>query len=662
MLMIDLARVCRRARTEDGGVILLFVMVLSGVLLLSALALDIGNWYEHRRHLQLQTDAAALAGGQFFRECAEPGVSGATVLTDMQGVAAQYGGDTSRVADPFNHQVGGAGTAGNVLPLGFQSSTYPPANTPLVDTDPCSSGIFDVRATEDSITHIFKISPLATVHAHARVEMKAINQLKGLLPLAVPDVRPSYVFVTFVDESKNPPVPIAGCAAGCTEQLVKGATVNNEQTWIPASGTELSVPIVADIGVRVRLVGANDPTLACGQLYTECYDAASANGLVHIRGWATKTAPLAKDVWLLAGSCAPDAYFSLADCSAGVQANVDLGVAKNGNTKVFAQVDGANTKYQLTTSAANGTTGTITWTLLSGVPITGDGPHTITLGYNTGSGADKTFGVVQRAYVGYPGGSGPIDALQVYEAGVSSSGSNSFKVGETHTLGAAIKTIGNLLLSQPNDPAIYLRLFNDSGSASQNQSLDCDKNLKTLADELAQGCEPFFIKNPSLQCPGGNANNLWDIWYVDGNPLPCVLIQTGASVGQINMGLTDRIFGNIKKPSCSDGPINWIKGQGFDEDAHPDDKRALPLIVTPLGTFTGRGGDQVPVIDFGYFYVTGYKDDPCQGTANADAVPNNRGAYVRGHFIKFFPLERVVPSDDKCDLTSITPCVAVLTR
>jgi hypothetical protein len=68
------------------------------------------------------------------------------------------------------------------------------------------------------------------------------------------------------------------------------------------------------------------------------------------------------------------------------------------------------------------------------------------------------------------------------------------------------------------------------------------------------------------------------------------------------------------------------------------------------------------VIDFGYFYVTGYKDDPCQGTANADAVPNNRGAYVRGHFIKFFPLERVVPSDDKCDLTSITPCVAVLTR
>jgi hypothetical protein len=85
--------------------------------------------------------------------------------------------------------------------------------------------------------------------------------------------------------------------------------------------------------------------------------------------------------------------------------------------------------------------------------------------------------------------------------------------------------------------------------------------------------------------------------------------------------------------------------------------------VTPLGTFSGTGSDQVPVIDFGYFYVTGYKGDPCEGVdSNQDPVPNNRGSYVRGHFVKFFPLDGVVASDDKCDLTSITPCVAVLTR
>jgi hypothetical protein len=71
----------------------------------------------------------------------------------------------------------------------------------------------------------------------------------------------------------------------------------------------------------------------------------------------------------------------------------------------------------------------------------------------------------------------------------------------------------------------------------------------------------------------------------------------------------------------------------------------------------------VPLIDFGYFYVTGYKNDPCEGTANQDPVPNNRGAYIRGHFIKYFPIDaQHHPSDDNCDFSTITPCVGVLTR
>ena len=72
-------------------------------------------------------------------------------------------------------------------------------------------------------------------------------------------------------------------------------------------------------------MGGTDPTAACGQLYTECYDLASGNGVVHIRGWSSATAPSAENAWLLPGSCAPDAYFAAADCSAGVQAEVDLG-------------------------------------------------------------------------------------------------------------------------------------------------------------------------------------------------------------------------------------------------------------------------------------------------------------------------------------------------
>ena len=119
-------------------------------------------------------------------------------------------------------------------------------------------------------------------------------------------------------------------------------------------------------------MGGTDPNASCGQLYTECYDLASANGVVHIRGWSSATAPSVQNAWLLAGTCAPDAYFAAADCSAGVQAEVDLGATHpltgpGVTTQVWATVDGAG-KYLLT---PGGSSGLVTWTLGSGVPLTG---------------------------------------------------------------------------------------------------------------------------------------------------------------------------------------------------------------------------------------------------------------------------------------------------
>ena len=659
--MIHLAGLLRRARKEDGGVILLFGIMLPGLLLLAALALEIGNWYEHRRHLQLQTDAGALAAGQLFRGCANDSTA---QLTPMTRLAAQYGGDKVTYGalggGPLvNQQVGSNGpAAGNLPAFSYQGTAYPPDYTPVADTNPCTSGVFDVRATEDSIPHIFGISPLATVHAHSRVEMKAINQLKGLLPLGVPDVRPNYVFATFHNETTNTDI--------ATIELMKGSIVNNEQTWIPKNGPiPITIP-TGKVGVRIKLIGGQDPNSTCTTKYTECYDLSDTNlGVVHIRGWdSTATGPRVLDAWLLSGTCLPDAYFTKNDCSAGITADVNLGAANtvDANTHVWATVDGGG-HYELTPATTG--TGVIRWTLSNGIPISGPGAHDIGLVWKQGSGNNGATiaTVAQRAYVA-SADSGPLDLVQVYEQGVNTAGANSFKGGETHTLGVTIKTIGNLLLSQPTDDPIYLRVFNDSGSASQNHSLNCDKDVSTFRDEIQFGCSPYFIKNPSLACPGGNANNLWDIWYVNGNPLPCVVIKTGATVGQLRQGLNLRIYGTQNPGSgmCATHPVNWVRNVGFDEVANPADPRVLPLIVTPLGSFTGTGGDQVPVIDFGYFYVTGYSTDPCEGTANQDPVPNNRGSYVRGHFIKFFPIEDVVASDDKCDLTSITPCVAVLTR
>ena len=67
---------------------------------------------------------------------------------------------------------------------------------------------FDVKATEAGIHNVFNFGLSTTVNAHSRVELKAVNELNGLLPLGVPDVRPGYVFAKFVAETGTSRAPI----------------------------------------------------------------------------------------------------------------------------------------------------------------------------------------------------------------------------------------------------------------------------------------------------------------------------------------------------------------------------------------------------------------------------------------------------------------------
>jgi hypothetical protein len=246
---------------------------------------------------------------------------------------------------------------------------------------------------------------------------------------------------------------------------------------------------------------------------------------------------------------------------------------------------------------------------------------------------------IQRAFRGSPDQSGPIQQIDVYESGVSTSGSNSFQQGSTHDLGVTILTTGTLRTqADASDPVIYLRVV-----GSQNQSVDCDPELANLRDELAQGCGPTYTLNTDLTCPA--YNELWDL----PQPWDCAKTQTGGAVGQISQGMQDRILGGSS--SCT-AAINW-------PNFGPDDKRIVPLIVTPFGTFTGSGNAIVPVIDFGAFYVVGWDGDPCPG---AVSVPKG---YIAGHFIKYIPRNPKGSGDAACfltDPTKLTPCAAVLTR
>ncbi|MET0626048.1 MAG: RsmE family RNA methyltransferase [Pyrinomonadaceae bacterium] len=186
---------------EDGGVLVFGAMLLPVVLLFLALSVDIGNWWVHKRHLQLQVDAAALAGGALFGDCfTDP--AGANVA--IQNEATRFGGAGG---SSYNEQVGGA-NKGSITLL-YQSANYAAGSAPSDDTEtqpPCEtpSLMFDVKATETNLPLLFDFPGLdfvPSISAHARVQLKTVIQQDGMLPVAVPDLRFNYAFATFVNEA-----------------------------------------------------------------------------------------------------------------------------------------------------------------------------------------------------------------------------------------------------------------------------------------------------------------------------------------------------------------------------------------------------------------------------------------------------------------------------
>lgn len=633
------------AAREHGGIVVFVALLVPVVVLFLSLTVDIGNWWVHKRHLQLQVDAAALAGGALFGKC----FTDATAANaDIRAEATRFGGAGG---SSYNSQVGG--TNKGAVTLVYQSKSYVAGSVPPDDTEtaePCDtpSLMFDVKGSEAGLPLIFQIPGLSSVtaiNAHARVQLKAVEVQEGLLPVAVPDLRFNYVFATFVDEA-------TGVALG-TVELQKTGTSGNDQLWTTPAG--IPVPIASgSVGVRLRLVGGTNPAAACGQLYTECYDLDSPKGVVHVRGWAPSVAPAARNAWLLAGSCLPDAYFTAGACSGGLQAEVDLGVlhpltGPGVTAEVWATVDGGG-KYPL---APAGSAGLVTWTTTTGLPFSGAGPHAVGLNWSwqqtsgtwngftcTTTGGNKckangTFGTVQRAFVA-GGRSGPVRRVQVFESGVTSSGSNSFPIGSTPTLGISLAVTGSLKVqSQASDPVVELRVV-----GSQNQSIDCDPSVPNLAGEIEQGCAPAYKINPGLACPSYTA--LWSL----PQPWECVKTQTGGAVGQVENGLKARILGGSN--SCT-APINW---PGYELG----DPRLVPLIITPFGSFGGSGNDIIPVIDFGAFYIVGWNGDPCPG---AYSVPKG---YIAGHFVKYAAPNPRGAGTTVCNPDALTPCVAVMTR
>ena len=655
-----LARAARNAKGEAGAVLVMVAVSLPVLIGMSGLVLDVGNWFAHKRHLQTQADAGALAGaGEFKFPCAD-----GPILEEV----SKYSSVATAVGDPsYNPQIGD--TPDSELHQEINSPTWYDQSAPVDDTvrtgGPCDAKMIDVKLTETNLPWWLKMfgDVVPYINTQARVEIMQQTIASGALPVGVPEVGPRHAKAIFVNEATG--------AVLASTPLTRTGTSGGLAMW-SNTAAPVSVPInTAKIGVRILLSGSTAGA-QCGDNLVNCYGAgtnaaivAGSPGLSHIRGYAgtpagTAAAPLPRDVQLFGSGC-EDGYFTATatyPCTVNVSATVDFGGAPIDTIRLYAKKTGTNnnTAIALTAPAASGGA----WTSPSGISIVGaSGASTVDLLWRTGCDPDRTKNctttlnalpggaAVQRVFAGSESltVSGPIKLLRVSENGVA--GANSFEQDSSHDLVVTLGLKPSLEnATSINDPIVSLKV---AGGGSQNQALDCDPDLSNLRDELNNGCgPPYAVNDGSAACPGG-AQVLW------GSPAPwqCVVISTGATVGQVTQGLNERILGAANSPGCT-APNNWADFPDFDRG----DPRIVQVFLTPFGAFSGSGGTTVPVTGFATFYVTGWHNGGCQGLGDD---PAGQGEVV-GHFIKYIDLLGEGGGEEVCDFNAFGSCVAVFTR
>ena len=445
-----LSELRRALDEENGGVLVIVAAGLLAMVLLAALVIDVGNWREHKRHLQLQADAAALAGAGSF---ALPSCDSNTVAT----AARRYAGTDANNIALYNNQVSSVYDGTGHVPtmhvlinsLGYYGDTGAGDNTggTPCDTSPpnqfCGGQGVDVKATETNLPWFFG-GLVPKINAHSRVCLVQQTNSANSLPIAVPNPKPKDAAAIFIDEGNNnavigTPLRLSACPA-CPGP--GGISI-----WSSAGGGS-NVSVAPQTGLVIAISGLPTMSLAgnvaaiCGQPLTTCFDATndpSTVGVNFIRGWSNSAGgvqpnpPVLRDVQLFRtpGDCPGDPYFEpiAANCTLTIAAVVDAGgVAPNPNPpRMGITVSGAgcpskgcilskNTDVpapaQCAAVFANGATGTC-WT--GSIPINAKaGAQRLTMSWNestgtvtgqgncgNGNGCNGTFqngGWIQQAY------------------------------------------------------------------------------------------------------------------------------------------------------------------------------------------------------------------------------------------------------------------------
>jgi hypothetical protein len=691
--------VTRTASSERGGVLVLVALWLPLIVLCGSFVLDTANWFQHRRHLQLQADAGAFAGGGLFNGCFGNATTADSAIT---AEARKFAGDPGAAA-PYNTQVGGSRKGAVTVRINrkqYQVGGGPPDDT--VELGPCEAKMVDVKITEAGLRWFLAGNLVGAINARARVQIQQKGSSSDSLPVGVPDNNPVAAAAIFIDESN-------GNAVLGTQQLVKSpatpVTLNNQSLYQWTSTTSLSLNIThANTGVVIALSGkagwtptGGTLTAICNQVLIECYsitqdntgNVTGATGLDFVHGYpasppgpaGTALAPIVRDVTLTNQGCTDGSgpYFLLnSACTVGVRAKVDFGTGANpptaSPTLAVLKVggwgcpnSGQNPKgCTMTYNTTGANAGYFTTTVAGGFPLMpNDGlGHPIDLNWGTGTGSSSqsgTFPSTQRSFSASADTSGPVKFVRVdNESGQFGNsvafGSHAFNV----TIGVATSLQANA--NSPTAPPVALKV---TSQGSNGQAIDCDPSKPNLRDELSTGCTPQYTINKGTPCQAASF-----YVYPQSAPWDCTLTQTGGSVGQVDDGMLCRTQGKCYSPRVCVNTNHWVDSNGdgkvtVPEDIAPGDPRLMAVFVTPFGAFSGNGTQVIPITNFASFYVTGWskngggQGDPCP---NADPVPAKTGGWIVGHFIKYVDTIGGGGDGTPCDFNSFGSCVVVLTK
>jgi putative Flp pilus-assembly TadE/G-like protein len=635
---------------ERGGILVLFGLLTPVLILVMALVIDVGNWFVHARHLQMQADAAALAGGAHFGDCfsPDPSVSGAADTT-ITNAATAYAGNTSST---YNFQIGGGAPRVTTL---FNSKTFAVGGAGADDTEteqPCETAhlMLDVKQTEADVPYILgslldAVSPgspstfVPAINARARVQLKRMTIMSGSLPLAVPDIDPKHVTATFVNETAG------GTLLAGPVELTKGAAAGGINYWSGSSAVAL--PADVKVGVRIGLGGQSGPCAAAngtGGTGYVCYDYNTPSiGLAAISSvgaGGTPTVPKPR-VWATT-NCAPSGgpFFEPANvvapgttCGASVQF-VPQSTSAIDPTKVLlanAILDGGglnNVSRPLTFNAANGywSTG-----YAFAVPVD-SGPVNVTIEWRYQGGSKQTFTNVQRIYSATEDSSGPVEALAL-SSSTATTGSPYTLSSGTHTIGIDVGIQGSLDLTN-SATTTMLRLT----GGSRTSAVACDgPGANEFRDAIINGCQTPYQLNDGGFCPDPSPPP---------GPADCVPTKTGTTAGPTLQGLDARFA------ACPTN--NW---PSFDVGSDP---RVVKLMITDFSALDGSGSTSVPVTNFAAFYVTGWTGSKC--TTNAPPPGDVKKGAIWGHFIKYVAPDPNSGGTDDCDPLAVTPCIPVLVK